>query len=267
MKTINDIKEAAALDSSNLEIANWPEVRQQGFWRFLVRDKTLQYGLWLTLFFTLQEYFRQYGWSEITGDRLLKSLLYAMAICLLALPLTKVGQWIANERRWQGKPTVTQLEKGVIALLISLLLLAMCYSIYRARYIDIRGAHLTDVSALAQAQGTIVASELHRMRHDWIHPHITYEFQAGGRTFRSSKVTFSCTGGGGNDRAEEYAQKYKVGKPITVFFDRADPTFSVLEPQTADNFYDVLGLAILAVFGVIGSSIYTAKAWHRSKSS
>src|SRR6266545_70428 len=68
-----------------------------------------------------------------------------------------------------------------------------------------------------------------------------------GKTYRSDEVTFAHTGSRNPDFARGYVQRYPVGRTVTVFYDPANPGFSVLEPESTE-FYLILFFLPVALF-------------------
>jgi len=56
---------------------------------------------------------------------------------------------------------------------------------------------------------------------------IEYTFNVEGRVYRSDMITFSD-----NFTDLNYLEKYPVGQHVKVYFDKSNPQFSVLEPET-----------------------------------
>jgi hypothetical protein len=127
-----------------------------------------------------------------------------------------------------------------------ILLLVVCI-ITAFRWHDFRGSHLLRRNSLATTQGVIISSRLRPT--DARHYEIGYEFAVGGKTYRSDEVTFAHTGSRNPEFARDYVRRYPVGKTVTVFYDPADPGFSVLEPASTE-FY-LLGFFLPAVLFIL----------------
>jgi len=56
---------------------------------------------------------------------------------------------------------------------------------------------------------------------------IDYYFLAEGDVYRSNKINFA----GDMRESEHYLQKYPVGQRVTVYYEKGNPDFSVLEPE------------------------------------
>jgi hypothetical protein len=86
-----------------------------------------------------------------------------------------------------------------------------------------------------QTTGRIVRSDIETRRHRFQGeaekivnaPAVEYEFKAGGRTVRGSRIAIGDDSGGVNTEAT--LARYPVGREVAVFYDPADPTNCVLE--------------------------------------
>jgi hypothetical protein len=238
------------------------EASKQGFWHFVVSELKKPWLWFAVVFGVLSPSFKN-GFVAPDWGHLWRVTILSAAFLLPIGLLACWYQWKSNERKLADNPPRFRIENGVVALAISLFFLLVGVSIWRARAIDIKGSYFVNSSSLLQARGTIVSSRLCREK-EWVHPEIEYAFMAGNRTFRSQKVTFSCTGGGGSYKAEEYVQKYPAGKSVVVFYEPYNPSVSVLEPQTVDKFYEVFAFLILGLMGLVTSLAFIFYA--RSKS-
>lgn len=150
------------------------------------------------------------------------------------------------------KPASTD-EKGAI-LLATCLLLLMALFVLKTRWGDIRGSYLQNPDLLLKTNGAIVSSRVSggSPNSRRLHYEIWYEYQVNGRKYRSDQITFSYRGDVDPQFARTYVRKYLLGRSVTVYYDRNDPSFAVLEPQVT-GFYRavliapiILGLLVLA---------------------
>lgn len=109
------------------------------------------------------------------------------------------------------------------------------------------------------ATGRIVRSEIEARRHRFGNdaetvrnePAVEYEFKAGGRTVRGSRIAIGDDSGGENTEAT--LARYPVGAAVTVFYDADNPKSCVLErdgPKGVTTQSCLGALAGLAIFGV-----------------
>ncbi len=172
-------------------------------------------------------------------------------------------------------PNVRRTTLSISAvLLVGMLLIA-----YSHRD-EIRGAYLTDINSLATTNGTIVYSSISTTpnRDPWFGLwtfdlgytySIRYEFEVGDRTLRSDRITFGQREWDDPSPVESYVKEYPVGRVVTVFYDRNDPSFSVLEPDVRNERLIVLiaGIGLCAAIFVlmIGLEFAAAKANERQR--
>lgn len=60
---------------------------------------------------------------------------------------------------------------------------------------------------------------------------IYYQYQLYGKQYISNKVNFVNTGDDYDTYARNYVEKYPIGKVVTVYYERTNPSKSVLEPK------------------------------------
>ncbi len=136
-------------------------------------------------------------------------------------------------------------KRAVTGLYASPIILLVVCVITAFRWHDFRGSHLLRRNSLAQTQGIVVTSRLRPS--DVRHYEIVYEFAVDRRRYRSDEVTFAHTGSRNQKFALDYVQRYPVGMAVTVFYDPADPGFSVLEPSSTE-FYLILFFLPVGLF-------------------
>lgn len=148
-------------------------------------------------------------------------------------------------------------KRAVGGLYASPILLLVVCIITASRWHDFRGSHLLRRDSLAKTQGVIISSRLRPS--DTRHYEIVYEFAVDGKKYQSDEVTFAHTGTRSNPKfARDYVQRYPTGMSVTVFYDPADPGFSVLEPEST-GFYLILFFAPVALFIVCYWIVRTRK--------
>ena len=64
-------------------------------------------------------------------------------------------------------------------------------------------------------------------------PLVEYSYQANGREYYSSRVSFGGDFAGDRALAEKTVARYPVGSAVTVYYDPANPALAVLEPRVA----------------------------------
>jgi len=115
---------------------------------------------------------------------------------------------------------------GLIALpFVSLIVLAVL-----SKVIDLRRA-----SSWTQTTGRVLSSTIEVRRHRFAGeaetvenvPAVEYEFSAGGRSYRGSRIGIGDDSGGANTEAT--LARYPKGASVTVFYDPEDPRNCVLE--------------------------------------
>jgi hypothetical protein len=113
-----------------------------------------------------------------------------------------------------------------------------------------------------QTTGRIVRSEIEASRHRFAGeaekvenvPAVEYEFTAGGRTVRGSRIGIGDDTGGANTEAT--LARYPVGAEVAVFYDPADPKDCVLERKGPEGVTLPGCLTALAVLALFGGAIY-----------
>jgi hypothetical protein len=129
---------------------------------------------------------------------------------------------------------------GIVLLPVYVLVWAVIVAI---RWSDFRGSHLISGERYATTEGMVVSSEMvRRGRGDAYH--IEYEFKVDRKSYRNQQISFGYKGGS-YKYALGYVAKYRVGKKVTVFYDRTEPGFSVLEPRMRTDFLTPLWVPFL----------------------
>jgi hypothetical protein len=106
---------------------------------------------------------------------------------------------------------------------------------------DIKGSYFSDTASFGSTEGKIVSSSAYqarRRRGGGVHYYysIKYEFAVDNKSYNSDKITFASNSSYAQRFAQSYVSKYPVGKPVTVYYDPDDPSFSVLEPEVKGDF-------------------------------
>lgn len=97
-----------------------------------------------------------------------------------------------------------------------------------------KGTYLVDRSKFVSTEGEIISSTTYtttsrKRNRVYYHYAISYRYSINGRTYQSKGITFRPDYDARPQIAEYYVSKYPVGSRVTVYYDPADPTFSVLE--------------------------------------
>lgn len=59
---------------------------------------------------------------------------------------------------------------------------------------------------------------------------VRYMYEVDGKRFEGTRISFGQYGTGDGGHARKEAEKYPVGKPVTVYYDPNSPATAVLEP-------------------------------------
>jgi len=135
---------------------------------------------------------------------------------------------------------------GLIAAPLVVLLIVAAL----AKMLDVRRA-----ATWSTAAGRIVKADTQARRHRFAGeattvktvPVVEYEFSAGGRTWRGSRISIGDDAGGAHTEAT--LRRYPVGAAVSVYYDPGNPKNCVLERDIPAGVRK--GLAILAAFGVV----------------
>jgi hypothetical protein len=138
----------------------------------------------------------------------------------------------------------------VFCILLPLLIITI-------RYDDIKGSFFLNAIELIQTAGIITHSDItqgSKPRHRF---DIRYQYEVKGKLYESDRVGFGFKGSDNRKSVESIVTKYTKEKKITVYFDRLNPEFSVLEPERNDRFGFIL--VVIIIFCCFISSIYLIK--------
>jgi Protein of unknown function (DUF3592) len=115
---------------------------------------------------------------------------------------------------------------------------------------EIRGIYFTDAASFSSTEGRIFSSSIDTSKRrgtTYYYYEIEYEFIVNEKRYRSDRIAFYENVSANPGFAESYVSKYPVGKPVNVYYDPKDPSFSVLEPEVKGGAEFELGLLIIAV--------------------
>ena len=90
-------------------------------------------------------------------------------------------------------------------------------------------------------------------------PAVEYEFTAGGRSVRGSRVSIADNPGG--EHTEATLTRYPVGATVTVYYDPDDPRNCTLEREASKDLTAKGCLAAIAIFALFGGVIYALAAY------
>ena len=82
-------------------------------------------------------------------------------------------------------------------------------------------------------------------------PLVCYSYSVGGQLFTGNRIAFGLTGMSASYHfAHFYVQRYRVGLPVTVYYDPKQPSTSVLEPGVSKRAFIPMAFGLgFAVFG------------------
>jgi len=135
-----------------------------------------------------------------------------------------------------------------------ILFLLLPFIILVARFDDIRGSFFLNTIEFIQTDGIVNKSDLGygskpRYRFD-----IKYQYKINGESYESTRVGFGFKGSDKKEKVALILNRYPIGQRVTVFFNKSNPSFSVLKPERNDRFIFIL-LLVLYLIG-IGLVIY-----------
>jgi hypothetical protein len=101
-----------------------------------------------------------------------------------------------------------------------------------------------------QVEGIVTHSSIDKREREH-RPHIVYTYTVGGTAYTSSQISFDLFDKpGGQGRIDSIMVRYPVGREVIVYYDPADPTISVLEPEVYSPFLTpLLFAALFLIFG------------------
>jgi len=118
-----------------------------------------------------------------------------------------------------------------------------------------------DPSQFQQTSGRIISSNIgmNGTRGGWKF-YIQYEYYIEGNKMTSERVHFGYQASSNPSYAQEYINKYPIGKEVIVYYNPDDPRESVLEPQV--KWY---GQLYIFTAGILFSLLFLYLSW-KSKS-
>ena len=130
--------------------------------------------------------------------------------------------------------------------LSSLLLSIWCFFI---RIDDIKGSFLIHEQNLLTTNGVIITSETYK-EYDIdlgmiYYYRIAYEFKVDNIFYQSNQIIASRSGSTSPDFAKEYIAKYPKGKQVTVYYEKGNASFSLLEPDVRDKTLIIIPIAVI----------------------
>ncbi len=164
------------------------------------------------------------------------------------------------------RPRLARKYKFAIFILGGLICAAML-NVLSINWPLVRASYFTDPSTFATTTGTISSTRTgvgHGRYSDYYYYIIWYDYEVDRTSCRSSQVTFNPSGFNDPSVPQSYVEKYPVGRHVTVYYDRGDPTFSVLEPNTRYELSQVVFLALLALLAA-GACVWGLLAFLRDR--
>jgi len=166
---------------------------------------------------------------------------------------------------WSEKNSTKMSFAGYV-LIFSIVFLLIPLWEFLSNWHDFKGTYLFDRDKLSTRPGVILSSTTYispgRKRKTYYHYSIEYEFEYNGKRYASDEVTFDDNYRLDPDFPEIYLDRYKEGKPVTVYFDPHNPSFSVLEPNNINERFDFLWIFVflsLIGFYVFGCMLLIRK--------
>lgn len=142
-----------------------------------------------------------------------------------------------------------------------ILFLLLPFIILAVRFEDIRGSFFLNTIEFITTTGQISKSDISHGSKPRFRFNIKYQYQVAGQTYESTRVGFGFKGSDKKESVDLIINRYPAGQEVTVYFDKSNPSFSVLEPERNSKFGFILLLA-LYLMGV-GLVIYAlAKSRH-----
>jgi len=117
------------------------------------------------------------------------------------------------------------------------------------RFDDIKGSFFLNTIDFIETDGQINKADIGYGSKPKFRFDITYQYQVNGKSFESSRIGFGFKGSDKKESVDQIINRYPVGQKVTVYFDKSNPSFSVLEPERNSKFGFIL-LLLLYLMGV-----------------
>ena len=132
--------------------------------------------------------------------------------------------------------------------------LLLPFIILAVRFDDIRGSFLLNTIEFNETTGKINTSDISHGSKPRFRFNIKYEYQVNSKSYESSRIGFGFKGSDKKESVDLIVSRYPIGQQVTVYFDKSNPSFSVLEPER-NNRFGFIFLMVLYSMGV-GLVIY-----------
>jgi len=136
----------------------------------------------------------------------------------------------------------------IFVLLLPFIILAI-------RFDDIRGSFFLNTIEFIETKGHISKSDISHGSKPRFRFNINYKYQVNGQNYESSRIGFGFKGSDKKESVDLIINSYPVGKKVIVYFDKSNPSFSVLDPGRHSRFGFIFLLVLYFMF--IGLVIYT----------
>jgi len=132
--------------------------------------------------------------------------------------------------------------------------LLLPFIILAVRFDDIRGSFFLNTIEFVQTNGQIKTSDISYGSKPRFRFNINYQYQVDGKSYESNRIGFGFKGSDKKENVDLIINRYPTNKNVTVYFDKSNPGFSVLEPERNSKFGFIF-LSVLYLMGV-GLVIY-----------
>ncbi|MBA6256017.1 MULTISPECIES: DUF3592 domain-containing protein [unclassified Colwellia] len=135
-----------------------------------------------------------------------------------------------------------------------LLFLLLPIIILVVRFDDIRGSFFLNTIEFIETDGQINKSDISHGSKPRFKFDIIYQYKVNGKSYESNRIGFGFKGSDKKQNVDLIINRYPIGKRVAVYFDKSNPSFSVLEPERNSKFGFIF-LSVLYLMGV-GLVIY-----------
>lgn len=106
------------------------------------------------------------------------------------------------------------------------------------------------------AEGTITSSSISEVGSKdnlTFQAHVHYQYEINEDEYHGDRLDFNSSGMSSSHRVDmqEIVRKYPAGKTVTVFYDPADPSISVLEPGVKLGAAFLIGMVCVGIGGLV----------------